>query len=839
MQDFLAMHGEKLIDNGYTIVPIQRGKKAPGFDGWQKTRSTKAQLKEWLTNGHKNSGVGIVTRDNPAVDIDVLDDAIAHKLGQWVIENIADAPMRIGRAPKRLFLFRCDEPFRKIKSSTFINADNKEIEHKIEILGDGQQFVAYHVHPDTKKPYLWPNFDGPLETESGALPLITEDQARAFVAYFHEIAEEMVDSGAWVLAKKSRLSSTGPAASIEDNPWLEDSDPVDISTDELRARLMLVPGAEDYDTWVQVGMSLYHQFDGEDEGRELWHEWAETADNYDADALDRRWDDFGIQGKKRAPITARYILKMANEAVAATAAELMFKLRDAFLEAKDIVDWEKARKLTQEAEIDALSRSALASVAKERRDAITGVKTPLAEIKKALKFTPARVEQTAKWAEAWIYDTEKDRFFNVDTKIAVTKQGFDAMFDRKAITKQDLIEGRSTPSSSASEVALNIYQITVVAGRRYMPGQDPIFVQGGTRYANTYADHEIPERPAKQIPMDRRNVERVKNHIAHLLSDPKEQRMLMDWLSWVVQNPGQHVNYAVLLQGVPGDGKTFFAEMMRAVMGPSNVTMLNAHILQSNFTDWCVGQCLNCIEEVRLINDKNKYEILNRIKPYITNTINEVHPKGHPIYNAINTTSYLLFSNYKDALPIDDTDRRYMVLFSRWQRKEALRDFMRENPTYYVELYRAIEESPGAIRAWLLDHEQAAEFNAKGVAPETHARAEMIRKATPEFILNVQELIEEDAFPGVSEELIDFSELMEALMARGHSIPHHKAAATMLERQGWEGVGQIRIGDKRPYFYVRDTGNFSSLTITGPMVDSEKVRSFLRSRRERVEAETL
>ena len=357
--DYLHQHGSKLIDNGYNIVPIQVGKKAPGFDGWQKSRSSKAQLKEWLENGHRNSGVGIVTKHTPAIDIDVLDDDIAKRVGQWISENISDAsPMRIGRAPKRLYLFRCDEPFRKMSSSKYV--DEWEQEHRIEILGDGQQFVAYHVHPDTKRPYIWPDFDGPLETQAHDLPVLTAEKAQELIDFFEEIAEEE----GWKLAKKSRMGNKGAAATITDNPWLEDTDAIEIGNEELRSRLLLVPNPEDYDTWLQIGMALYHQFDGEDIGKEFWHEWSETADNYDADALDRRWKDFNVQGKKRAPITARYILRLATEAMANTTAELTLKLRDLFVQAKDLVDWEKAKVATREAEIDGLARSGLAAIAK-------------------------------------------------------------------------------------------------------------------------------------------------------------------------------------------------------------------------------------------------------------------------------------------------------------------------------------------------------------------------------------------------------------------------------------------------------------------------------------------
>lgn len=799
---YLALHGAKLIDQGYTPVPIQKGKKAPGYDGWQKSLPNKSNILEWITSGHKWSGVGLLTKNTPAIDIDVRDEEVAVQIEDWVRKHIGDAPLRIGRAPKRLMVFRTNNPFRKLRSAKY--EDEWGEQHQIEILGDGQQFVAYHKHPDTGKPYHWPNEgENPIQVRATDLPTLEASQAEELIEFFEGIAVEKE----WKLVKAAHRSSQALNA---DNPWAEDSSTVTIDDDELRKRLMLVPHPDDYDDWIRIGMALYHQYDGDDEGLSMWHEWAESADNYDGDALDRRWEGFSIKEKKRAPITARFILRMAQEATETAAAEMTMTLRDAFQGAKDLAAWEKARQMAREAEIDNLSRSSIAQVAKATRDQITGTKTALVEIKKAIAYMPKKMDRMPEWCENWVYDTAEDKFFSLATKCAASQQGFNAMFDRRAMTKKDVLEGKTAPSSTASALALNAYRIPVVAGRRYMPGDDAIFTLPDGTFANTYPEHEIPEVPEKMTPRDKRNVERVKAHIHHLIADPKEARLFLDWLSWVVQNPGKHVRHAVLLQGVQGDGKTFFAEMMRAVMGVSNVTMLNAHILHSDFTDWAEGQCLACFEEVRLVNDKNKYEILNRIKPFITNTINEIHPKGKPIINVKNTTSYLLFTNYKDALPIEDKERRYFVLFSRWQSKWALDAFRDEHPTYYTDLYETIEDSAPALRKWLINHEQSDDFKPMEPAPVTKAFMQMVKRAKPAFILALDEVIAEDAYPEVGRDLLDLTRLNTIMYDLGMDAPQTKAMSAMLDRDGYEPLGRVLTTDgERHFFYSKSLELFT------------------------------
>jgi hypothetical protein len=827
----LAYLGAELIDNGYQVVPIAVGKKAPGFDNWVQSRSTKPQLIEWVENGHLHSGVGILTKHTPGVDLDIRDEKIALEAEAKAREILGDAPLRIGMAPKRLLVYRTDTPFRKMRSNKYIDEWGEL--HQIEILCDGQQFVAYHTHPDTGKPYLWPaeeidedgeciQVGGPRTMPANALRAITVEKCQELIDWFEARAEQESD---WkILKKRSNLGGMVDAT----NPFLEDTAHTEIGEDELRTRLMMVPNAEDYDTWIQVGMALYHQFDGDDIGLDMWREWAETADNYDQDALERRWVDFGIDGKKRAPITARYILKLSKEAVAETAAAMAVSLRDEFSSAKTIADWNSARDMAREAEIDVLTRSALAVLAKDTLDGINKFKTPLSEVKKAIAYLPAKGERAPSWVEPWVYDTSDDKFFATDRKISTTTQGFNAMYDRKAMTKKDVLDGKTAPASTASALALNMFRITVVNGRRYEPGRDPIFYAPDGVFANTYAEHEIPELPEKLLPRDKRAIKRIKDHIRHLLVKPVEQHIFLDWLSWVVQNPGRHVNWSILLQGTEGDGKSFFGQMMRAVMGVSNVRMMNAYSLEGAFTDWTVGQCLTCVEEVRLIKAANKYEVINKIKPYITNIDIEVHPKGRPQYNAKNTTSYLMFSNFRDALPLDDDGRRYCILFSQWQRRDKLDEFIAANPNYYEELYRTLEQCAPALRKWLLEREQSETFRAMGTAPETEARKFMVKQAQPEFIQILNDFISEGEYPLISDNLLDLTRCAEVFGQFGHDYPHVKAMSSMLSRHRFESLGRIRIDSEIHVFYSRTPEQFQRIDEGIISIDTYLVRDFYK-----------
>lgn len=800
MSDYLENLGLELIDAGYNIVPISPGDKAPRLDGWQNIKADKKQHAAWLAEGRGRHGVGIITKNTPAVDIDIMDDEVASIVEQWFTDSIGAAPTRVGKAPKRLLLYRGVEPFPKLRSSVWF--DEWDEKQQIEILCDGQQFVAYHTHPETRLPYTWTTEDTPLTVAADELPVFDLEKARELLKRFDELAR---DRG-WVLLKKARKPMLGGDVDPDD-PFLEDSPPVDLSLPELRERLMLlgVDYAEDYESWINVGMALFHQYDGLADGSDLWHEWSEQASNYDAVALDKRWDGFLMEGKGRAPITARFILKLAREASDLQAQAAVVEMREAFKKATDESEWREACKRAKKAEVDGVTRAALAELAKDAYQRITGLKISKQDALKAIRFE-INTKNVPRWCQPWVFDTETDRFVSTKNRLAVSRQGFNAINDRYALAKSDILEGNGKPKMVASELALQIYQIPAVMGQRYAPGKDVVFTDHGVPFVNTYSTIGIPEVPSILSPRDKRNIEIVDNHIAHLLADPREQDIFLDFIAHTASRPGKRINWAVLLQGVEGDGKSFWATLLRAVMGFSNVRVVNGSMLEERFTDWAEGQSLVCIEEIRMIGH-NRYDALNRVKPFITNDVIEVHPKGWKSREIHNTSNYMMFTNYRDALPLDDNSRRYCVLFSRWQRKADLEAFVREKPSYYVNLYRAIEQSAGALRGWLLAHEPSEHFQPRGNAPITEATRAMAEKSRPLFLTFLDELVEDGQHDDINAEVINITKAAELfrLEVGKEDMPAARRMSTMLEASGYVALPRIRLAgsDEKVRFYTR------------------------------------
>lgn len=304
---FLADYGSKLVGQGYPIVPIRPNTKHPGFKGWQNTEADEGKLNRWLKNGFAKGGVGILTRDIPAVDLDIQDAEIVDQLVTWCEASIGPTVQRVGNAPKQLLVYRTETPFTKITSNKHV--DFPGLEHKVEILGDGQQFVAYADHPDTGKPYEWVSEDSLADIAAADLPVITSGQAKALIAYFETIIPDD-----WEQIEAAPTSRQIDTSIPEDERVLAHAKPgIEATSRQLEKALSCLDPDMRMHNWVRIGMALYHQYNGDDEGFALWDDWSSQGGKYEPDTMHARWRSFKADLRGTNPVTAATILQLAKQ----------------------------------------------------------------------------------------------------------------------------------------------------------------------------------------------------------------------------------------------------------------------------------------------------------------------------------------------------------------------------------------------------------------------------------------------------------------------------------------------------------------------------------------------
>jgi hypothetical protein len=216
---------QKLLAAGYLPLPVNG--KAPPMNGWQDIKATAAIINSWESRYADAFSTGLLTETTPAIDIDIMHAEAAAAVEALAREHFGERGdyilIRFGKAPKRAILLRTDEPFKKlIRKFTAPGGD----EQRIEVLGIGNQIVAFGLHKDTGKPYRWHGGE-PGAIKRDDLPYVRKDDAQAFLNAAVDLLTR--DFGFKLLATKQQAktdSSEQPkpnngAAGIREKAWAE------------------------------------------------------------------------------------------------------------------------------------------------------------------------------------------------------------------------------------------------------------------------------------------------------------------------------------------------------------------------------------------------------------------------------------------------------------------------------------------------------------------------------------------------------------------------------------------------------------------------------------------
>jgi putative DNA primase/helicase len=337
--NYFELYAPRLLAHGYLIVPITPGSKRPPLDGWREARLTVQDVPRYASYG-----VGILHGQGSCpvigIDIDTAHEEVSASLVRWCHKHIGYTPPRIGRAPKTMLYYRGPR-MKKWTGPWFM--DRLGGKHRIEILGDGQQSVAYAIHPDTQQPYQWDDItgDGIVDINAFDLPEFTE----AHFAEFVEVAKAAM--------LKYGLEEKGVSVKVAKQPALAEGSetiapPLNKTVEEIEEHLQYLD-RDDYDTWIQVGMALHHQFNGASDGLEMWDRWSAPSSRYvGIEDLETRWHGFKPSASSR---TIRWVIKAANEAKSVAGNRERENLRGRFFQAIEDI--------TEVSQLDAIAREAV------------------------------------------------------------------------------------------------------------------------------------------------------------------------------------------------------------------------------------------------------------------------------------------------------------------------------------------------------------------------------------------------------------------------------------------------------------------------------------------------
>jgi hypothetical protein len=168
----------------------------------------------------------------------------------------------------------------------------------------------------------------------------------------------------------------------------------------------------------------------------------------------------------------------------------------------------------------------------------------------------------------------------------------------------------------------------------------------------------------------------------------------------------------------------------------------------------------------------NRYDVVNKLKPYIANNRVEKHGKGKDPSNILNVTNYLMLTNHEDAIPIEEGDRRYFVLFSPFRLLADLdvllqADYFISVAEHFEEVFSSVRENPAQLALWLSETEFPAEWDANMSAPMTEEKTAMVAASRSDLEAAMDDIFDDlrSGHPvlGVTPDLLSMSHLRRAL----------------------------------------------------------------------------
>lgn len=332
-----------------------------------------------------------------------------------------------------------------------------------------------------------------------------------------------------------------------------------------------------------------------------------------------------------------------------------------------------------------------------------------------------------------------------------------------------------------------VFKVPVVDHIRFWP-QKPFGYIGtdarGRKGVNTYSAPEYIGKPGDITPF--------LNHLQVLLPEERDRSILMAFMAQCIQRPGTKIKWAIVIQSVEGVGKTLFQRIMEAGLGETYVHSPAAKELTDSggrFNGWMREKLMIIINEIK---SDEKRELVEVMKPWITDERIEMTNKGQDQNMADNPTNWLMFTNHKDAIPVSKNGRRYAVMYSALQEKED-KDAAGIDRTYMSRLYDWAKKGGLAhIVDYLMHYEIPAEFDAESEcteAPTTSSTAEAIEVSRGWLEQMILEAIEGDrpGFRGGWISTVMVTKMLEENHMRSVTRP---AMSNAIKSLGYKRIGQ-------------------------------------------------
>lgn len=285
------------------------------------------------------------------------------------------------------------------------------------------------------------------------------------------------------------------------------------------------------------------------------------------------------------------------------------------------------------------------------------------------------------------YITSINRVYDGNSGLLLDQARFNAVFGGYIYA----LDKTNRATSSTAWNVITKCQVPVINKVNYLCFK-PLITPGVTPdgFYNAYVPDSQPRQKGDATPF--------LHHLRVLLPNPIDQKIILNYMAALVQYKGVKFQFSPVIQGVEGNGKSLLNVIISKCIGSRYGATISGENFNSKFNVFMKDKIFIGVEEFA---SSDKFNVLERIKPIITNETIWIELKGIDGFNYDNYANFMLNTNHKDAVYKSVNDRRWCILYTAQQEKEDL-----EPKSYYVNLWNWFKKSGG----FAIVHEYLATF---------------------------------------------------------------------------------------------------------------------------------
>lgn len=270
----------------------------------------------------------------------------------------------------------------------------------------------------------------------------------------------------------------------------------------------------------------------------------------------------------------------------------------------------------------------------------------------------------------------------------------------------------------------------------FHPGEKTIFREFGDTYANKYRPR-LPE-PLEPTPDELEKIRWIFDRI----DDVPYREWLLRFYGHVVQRPGVKIKSAPLIwSDTQGNGKTTLVRMIPALLvGQQYSREVNSGVLNSDFNDFLLDAWHVNLTEFRAGSRNERDAVSKKVESWIADDVVSIHPKGAQAYTIPNHFFVTASSNAEDAALIGNQDRKWAI------HEMHAPQFTEQEQRWIYNEFLLTNRAAGVLRAYFLGVSLHG-FAPSARAPETAARAEMVKANVSTDVEVMTELFEQRSGP--------------------------------------------------------------------------------------------